>query len=74
MNSPTRGTRLSELEKDEIELKLYNVFKEIDINSLVNDLERLKTFKQEIHELHQVLEATKCICEKLCKRNSLFCC
>ena len=72
MNSNVK--RLSELQKEQIELKLFNVFQELDITSLVADLERLKTFRKDLEEIQAVLETAKCCLEKICNKKSFFCC
>ena len=67
--------RLSSLQKEQLELEMYTIFREIDIHDMLEQLKKLKDIKNELHELEMVLKTAKCCLQKICnKQNNLFCC
>ena len=67
--------RLSSLQKEQLELEMYTIFREIDIHDMLEQLKKLKDIKNELHELETVLKTAKCCLQKICnKQNNFFCC
>ena len=66
--------RLTIEQKDKLEIELYQIFEEINITKLLEDLNKLKDLRKEIEDLHQILELSKCCIEKICNKKSFFCC
>jgi len=65
---------LERSEKEKLEIQLYEIFKQVNITDLIRDIEKLKTLREEISELHTILEMTKCCLEKACNKKGFFCC
>ena len=73
-NEAKEQKKLSVDQRDKLEIELYTIFQEVNVSEILLQLQRLKDIKQELEQLHSVLELSKCCLEKVCKSKSFFCC
>lgn len=72
-HSITQRKRLSQNDKEKLELDLVKIFEEVDISQLLKDLQKLNDVRAELEQLHEILELSKCCLQKVCSKKSWFC-
>jgi uncharacterized LabA/DUF88 family protein len=66
---------MTDLRKLEDALLLIKLINELDLNTVIQQIEEIKKIHSELKEIANTIKITKSICEKIksCSKNSLCC-